>query len=114
MNLQKEEIEEMISEKIAQGVEKYGKSFKLYSFELIKLIKSLNTATTHPTSRIIPLSEWDNYHPYPTVPALRQYYFKRQTNGFDSVVVHGGNNGGRILIDEAKFFDWLKSRKNGD
>lgn len=112
MNLSKEEIEELIDEKIKQGIEKYGKPFKLFAIEFIELVKSLNTNnTSQQHSRIIPLSEWDKYHQYPTIPALRQYYFHREKNGFSEVVEYGGNNCGRILIDEAKLFNWLKIRK---
>ncbi len=112
MNLKREEIEELIDEKIKQGIEKYGKPFKLYAIELIELVKSLNTNTSPLQSRIIPLSDWNKYHQYPTIPALRQYYFRREENGFSEVVEYGGNNGGRILIDEAKLFIWLKTRKS--
>ena len=111
MNLSKEEIEELIDKKIKQGVEKYGKPLKLYAIELIELVKLLNANTSPQQSRIIPLSEWNKYHQYPTIPALRQYYFHRTKNGFSEVVEYGGNNGGRILIDEAKLFNWLKMRK---
>lgn len=112
MNLTKEEIDNLIEEKIQQGIEKYGKTFKLFSIELVNLIKSLNENTSPQKNEIIPLSEWNKYHKYPTVPALRQYYFKRAINGFDKVVEYGGNKNGRILINEYKLFEWLKSRKN--
>lgn len=111
MNLQKEELEELIEEKIQQGIEKYGKSFKLFAIELVNLVKALNDKEMPQQSRIIPLSEWGNFYTYPTVSALRQYYFKRDTNGFSEVVEYGGNNNGRILLDEAKVFEWLRSRK---
>ena len=112
MSLSQEEIEELINEKIQQGIEKYGKPFKLFAFELVNLVKSLTDNIVQPQqSRIIPLSEWDKYHQYPTIPALRQYYFHREKNGFSEVVEYVGNNCGRILIDEAKLFNWLKIRK---
>lgn len=111
MNLSKEEIEELIEEKIQQGIEKYGKSFKLYAIELVNLVKTLNNEEKPQQSRIIPLSEWGKFHNYPTVSALRQYYFKREENGFSEVVEYGGNNNGRILLDETKVFEWLRSRK---
>lgn len=112
MNFAKEEIEELIKEKVKQGEEKYGKSFKLYVTELITLVEALNDSANIPqSSRIIPLSQWEKYHDYPTVSALRQYYFKRETNGFSNVVEYGGNNNGRILLDEVKVFDWLRLKK---
>lgn len=113
MNFAKEEIEELIKEKVKQGEEKYGKSFKLYVTELITLVEALNDSANIPqSSRIIPLSQWGKYHDYPTVPALRQYYFNKDNNGFVKAVAHGGNNGGRILLDEAKLFEWLRSKSN--
>ena len=35
---------------------------------------------------------------------------KKDTNGFAECIEYGGEAGGRILIDEAKFFEWQKNR----
>ena len=74
----------------------------------------LNPEKEEKKSRVIELSKWNEYHPYPTVGALRQYYFKKDKNGFAEVVEHGGENGGRILINEDKFFEWQASRKKSN
>ena len=61
-------------------------------------------------SKLIPLAEWNKYHDFPTVPALRQYKFHSKTNGFEDVIEYGGENGNRILINEDKFFAWHKNK----
>ena len=62
-------------------------------------------------SRLIPLPEWDKYYSYPTIGALYQYHHYRNENGFDEVVEYGGMEGGRILINEDKLFEWIEKRK---
>lgn len=61
--------------------------------------------TSH-EKRLIPLSQWNKYHDWPTVPALRSYAFMRDHNGFDKVVSKVGR---RLKIDEKKFFEWATS-----
>lgn len=108
----KEEIKELIDNKISDSEKKFGKEFKFALLEILNLTSMLNpTEPKEKESRIIELSKWNKYHPYPTVGALRQYYFKRETNGFKDVIEYGGENAGRILIVEDKFFAWQKSRK---
>jgi hypothetical protein len=53
--------------------------------------------------RLIPLTEWNDHHPWPPHGGLRHLVFNRDTNGFDKVM---RKVGGRILIDEDKFFKW--------
>lgn len=105
----KEEIKELIENKISDSEKKFGKEFKFALLEILNLTSMLNP--TEKESRIIELSKWNEYHPYPTVGALRQYYFKREKNGFEDVIEYGGANAGRILIVEDKFFAWQKNRK---
>lgn len=107
----KEELEETIEYKIAEAEKKFGKPFKFALIELASLIKMQYSNEKQTLPKLIELSKWNEHHAYPTVGALRQYYFKRHENGFDSVCEHGGAGGGRILIIEDKFFDWLSSRK---
>ena len=45
---------------------------------------------------LIPLSKFNEFLPYPTVAALRQYYFYGHKNGFINVVKRIGK---RIYID---------------
>lgn len=108
----KEEIKELINNKISDSEKKFGKDFKFALLEILNLEKMLNPEKEEKKSRVIELSKWNEYHPYPTVGALRQYYFKRKTNGFDSVVEYGGEKAGRILIIEDNFFEWQRNRKN--
>ncbi len=39
--------------------------------------------------RLIPLTEWPNYHPWPTVSGLRHLVFYSYKNGFDAVASEG-------------------------
>lgn len=55
------------------------------------------------TTRLIPLAEWDQHHPWPPIGGLRHLVANAQSNGFDAVVRRIGR---RVLIDEAAFFAW--------
>lgn len=113
MNITNSEIENKIKEKLDDAVKKYGSDIKFTIFEIVSLEKMLiepNKITQEP-SRVIPLSEWNDYHSYPTIGALRQYRFYGEQNGFNEVIEYGGNSGGRLLINEQKFFHWLNKRK---
>ncbi len=61
---------------------------------------------TTPQNRLIPLCDWNKHHEWPTVAALRSYAFMRDRNGFDKVVSKVGK---RLVIDEEKFFEWVRS-----
>lgn len=58
------------------------------------------------TRRLIPLTDWPDYHPWPSVSALRHYRFQSRTDPayaawrrvFRSV-------GRRVLVDETAFFE---------
>ncbi|MBQ9688187.1 hypothetical protein IJV79_00975 [bacterium] len=54
---------------------------------------------------LIPVSKWNDFHPYPTVKALRQLIFFKEQNGFDKVL---RKIGGRIYILESEFFKWVE------
>jgi hypothetical protein len=56
-------------------------------------------------TRLIPLTQWPEYHPHPSVGGLRHLVFNAKTNGFDQVIRRIGR---RILIDEAAFFAWVE------
>ena len=53
--------------------------------------------------RLIPLAKWNEYHPYPTVPALRNLAFTKPS-GFEKVVIRVN---GRVLVNEAAWFKWV-------
>ncbi len=59
-------------------------------------------------TKYIPVSQWDNYHPWPTVAGLRKLIKKSKKNGFDKVIVKVE---GRLLIDENIFFEWVEGHK---
>jgi hypothetical protein len=58
-------------------------------------------------TRYIPVTKWHEYHIWPTIGGLRALIFNKNKNGFDKVIKKVG---GRILIDEAAFFEWIKNR----
>jgi hypothetical protein len=58
-------------------------------------------------SRLIPLAEWANHHPWPPLGGLRHLVFFEKQNGFDRVTRRVGR---RVLIDEAAFFEWVESQ----
>lgn len=68
-----------------------------------------NSNSEAAATRIIPLSQWDKHHPWPTPTALRFYVYNEEANGFRK---HGvvKRIGRRILIDEAAFFRWLDAQ----
>lgn len=61
---------------------------------------------TTPPDRIIPLVDWPNFHFWPPIGGLRHLVFNEENNGFSHCIIR---KGGRILISEKKFFEWLKS-----
>ena len=60
--------------------------------------------------RLIPVTKWNDFHPWPPIGGLRHLIFYEKTNGFSHCVVRLGR---RVLIDEEKFFEWaeLERRK---
>lgn len=58
-------------------------------------------------TRLIPVPDWNNHHPWPPVGGLRHLIFNEKTNGFDKVVRRIGR---RVLLDEAAFFEWAEKQ----
>ena len=58
-------------------------------------------------TRLIPLTHWPKYHPWPSVSGLRHIVFDAPTNGFDRCVRRCGR---RVLIDESAFFAWVEKQ----
>lgn len=67
---------------------------------------NLTEKHSHPQKRVIPLTDWSKYHPWPPLGGLRHLAFHAKQNGFDRVIRRVGR---RILIDEDAFFDWVQS-----
>lgn len=59
-------------------------------------------------SRMILLADWQKYHPWPGDSALRKLAAQRETNGFSKCCKAIG---GRLVIDEAAFFEWAKEKQ---
>ena len=116
MQTNKEEIKAIVESELAAYTKKYGKDFRAAVLKIVALerLVSAPAPVQAEQERLIPLSKWNDYHPYPTVGALRQYYFYRDSNGFSDVCENGGMNGGRILIREKALFDWIEKRKKKD
>lgn len=62
------------------------------------------------TPRHIPVTKWNEYHPWPPQGGLRHLIFNAKSNGFDKVIRRAGR---RILIDEAAFTVWLNKQDGG-
>jgi hypothetical protein len=58
--------------------------------------------------RLIPVSKWPNYHPWPSVGGLRHLIFHEKQNGFEKVVKRVGKN---VLIHEEAFFLWVEKQQ---
>ena len=61
------------------------------------------------STRLIPLSKWNDYHDYPTVSALRHLVFFEEQNNFSKVLRRLGK---RIYICEKSFFDWVSEQSS--
>lgn len=55
-------------------------------------------------TKLIPVTDWNKYQPWPPIGGLRHLIFNAHTNGFDKVIRRVGR---RVLIDEAAFFEWV-------
>lgn len=69
----------------------------------------MNTNTTNhlPNTRLIPLTQWPEHHPWPPLGGLRHLVFHARSNGFDKVIKRAGR---RVLLDEQAFFDWVNEQ----
>jgi len=55
-------------------------------------------------ARLIPAAKWDQYHPWPSIGALRFMIFNARKSGLEVAIRRVGR---RVLIDEAAFFAWV-------
>lgn len=56
-------------------------------------------------NRLIPIPKWNNYYDYPTAGAWRQLLFRNRDNIAEKVTKRLG---GRILIDERAYFNFVQ------
>ena len=72
------------------------------------------TATTQqqnqPSTRLIPVPEWNQHHSWPPQGGLRHLIFNEKTNGFASAFKRVGR---RVLVDEAAFFACIEKQNQG-
>jgi len=59
--------------------------------------------------RLIPVTKWNEYHPWPSVSGIRFLIFNEHSNGFHQCVLRIGR---RVLIDEEQFLHWARNQKN--
>ena len=59
-------------------------------------------------TRLIPVKDWNKYHPWPPPGGLRHLIFHAASNGFDAVVVRIGR---QVLIDELAFLAWAAEHR---
>ena len=64
------------------------------------------TSTPTAPTRLIPLTAWPSYHPWPTVAGLRNLVFFARANGADAWIRRVGR---RVLVDEVAFMAWVAS-----
>ncbi len=65
---------------------------------------AVDSAEQATATRLIPATDWPDYHPWPPLGGLRHLIFHAESNGFHEVVKRSGR---RVLIDERAFFQWL-------
>lgn len=58
-------------------------------------------------TRLIPLTNWNDFHCWPPSGGLRHLVFHAHSNGFHKVVKRIGR---RVLIDEEAFFVWASEQ----
>lgn len=103
-------VENLISQKISAAKKKYGAEFEMILLEILGLQKLLAPEKKE-QSREIPLTEWNEHHPDPSVKALRMLVFRSKENGFDMVIRRRGK---RVLIDENAYFRWRELKERGE
>lgn len=61
-------------------------------------------------SKLIPVTQWNDYHPWPPIGGMRYLVFNSKTNGFQSAFKRVGS---RVLVDEAEFFACVERQNEG-
>jgi hypothetical protein len=63
-----------------------------------------------PSSRLIPVPDWNKYHTWPPIGGLRHLIFNEKTNGFATAFKRVGR---RVLVDEIEFFACVDRQNQG-
>ena len=66
----------------------------------------METETTN-YGNLIPVTKWNDYYDFPTIGGLRALIFNAKKNGFDKVI---RRIGGRVLIKEDAYFQWVEEQ----
>lgn len=61
-------------------------------------------------TRLIPLTKWNDFHPWPPIGGLRHLVFHERQNGFAPAFKRVG---GRVLVDEVEFFAAVERQNKG-
>lgn len=67
-----------------------------------------DTVPASQQTRLIPVTQWNEHHPWPPLGGLRHLIFFADTNGFNKVIRRCGR---RVLLDEAAFFAWVEEQR---
>jgi hypothetical protein len=67
-----------------------------------------NDQTAVKIRRLIPVPQFNKYHPDPTPAAIRWMIYTNK-NGFKRCIVRRGH---RVLIDEDEYFRWLAEQNS--
>ena len=59
-------------------------------------------------TRLIPITDWNQFHPWPPAGGLRHLRQRQSAKGFESAFVKIGR---RVLVDEQRFFECV-ARQN--
>ena len=60
--------------------------------------------------RLIPVTQWNDYHAWPPQGGLRHIRFNSETNGFGRAFKKVGS---RVLVDERAFFECVEEQNGG-
>ena len=64
-----------------------------------------------PSTRLIPVPEWNQHHSWPPPGGLRHLIFNEKTNGFALAFKRVGR---RVLVDENAFFAVIDLQNGGE
>ncbi|WP_304896029.1 hypothetical protein [Methylicorpusculum sp.] len=70
----------------------------------------MTTIAAQPSTRFIPVPEWNKHHAWPPQGGLRHLIFHEKTNGFKSAFKRVGR---RVLIDEREFLACIERQNQG-
>ncbi|APG28935.1 hypothetical protein A7E78_14545 [Syntrophotalea acetylenivorans] len=69
---------------------------------------NLSNNSVGTNTRLIPVTKWNDYHPWPPIGGLRHLIFNEKENGFSNCVSRVGRT---VLIDEDRFFEWVRKQQ---